>query len=227
MRTAAVLLSLCAIADALAPDVPRMGSTLSRRGAMATFASGFLGASSLLGGPSASMAGDLPGDGFVTSPSGLKVKVLRSGTAGDLITNGLKAGDYIRMEVKGYTGGFGKEGKLVDSTEVHFFLAKSFALPHIIDALFAIAFSENGPHHDSAWYRQQERLYRVRQDRGAVIQCLLCDLTTPLPLSLISTRVLGLLWSAFFPSLCCQLMTRLQSGIQLGTRPGFELKQYI
>lgn len=34
-----------------------------------------------------------------------------------MITNGLKAGDYIRMDVKGYTGGFGKEGKLVDSTE--------------------------------------------------------------------------------------------------------------
>jgi len=107
-----LLLALCLVplVNCLSPSTIQR-PTISRRGAFGQFVGG-LGIISGLGvGPS--LAED---SAFETTPSGLKIKYLKKPDMSGLITNGLKAGDYIRVDIKGYVNGFG--GTLIDSTDV-------------------------------------------------------------------------------------------------------------
>lgn len=107
-----LLLTLCLapVAISLSPSSIQR-EAISRRGAFGTFA-GSLG---IIGGLGISPSRAID-DGFETTPSGLKIKYLKKPDMSGLITNGLKAGDYIRVDIKAYTNGFG--GTLIDSTDV-------------------------------------------------------------------------------------------------------------
>lgn len=82
-------------------------SITPRRQALSIFSGG---AGALILGPKSAPAAD-----FTTTASGLQIQELSRPDVAGLVTNALKAGDYLRVDVKGWVGGF--DQTLIESTD--------------------------------------------------------------------------------------------------------------
>lgn len=82
-------------------------SATPRRQALSIFGGG---AGALLLNPQRAPAAD-----FITTASGLQIQEISRPDVTGLVTNAIKAGDYLRLDVKGWVGGF--DQTLIESTD--------------------------------------------------------------------------------------------------------------